>query len=318
MIERGQRWRGVVFASPWILGLLVFTLYPFCASLYYSFTDYSVLQKPVWVGLDNYLEMGKDPVFWQVFWNTLYYVALAIPTGIFLALGLALVMNMTRRGQWLYSVIFYLPHLIPAVATALLWLWILNADIGLLNSALRPVYDALNALRAWLDPELAASMQTDASLLWSPPPWLGSPRWAVPALVLMGLWGVGQMSFIYLAKLQDVPIELYEAADIDGASIWQKIRHVTIPQISPIIFFNLIMSIIWACQIFTEPFLIWQGEGGPDRAATFLPLYIWDNAFVYMRMGYACALAWVLFVLILILTIVAFRMSRDRVYYAGK
>lgn len=316
MNERGLRWRGVLFSLPWIVGLAVFSLYPFCASLYYSFTDFSVLEKPVWVGLDNYTEMAQDPVFWQVFWNTIYYVALAIPSGIVCALGLALIVNMTRRGQWLYSVIFFLPHLVPAVASAILWMWILNAEIGLLNSGLRPVYDALNSVRAWLSSDLAAQMQTDPSVLWGPPPWLGSPQWALPALVVMGLWGLGQMCFIYLAKLQDVPIELYEAADMDGASVWQKVRHVTIPQISPIIFFNLVMGIIGACQIFTEPFLM--TKGGPDRATTFLPMYIWDNAFVYMRMGYACALSWVLFIMILVLTIFAFRMSRDRVYYAGK
>lgn len=314
--ETAQRHKGVLFAMPWILGIAIFTLYPFCASLYYSFTDYSVLQKPVWVGLDNYSEMVHDRVFWKVFVNTLYYVVLAIPTGVICALGLALVMNMTKRGQWLYSVIFYLPHLVPAVASALLWMWILNAELGLLNSGLRPVFDALNAVRGWLDSDFAAKVQENSSILWAPPAWLGSSTWALPALVIMGLWGVGQMSFIYLAKLQDVPTELYEAADIDGASVWQKIRHVTIPQISPIIFFNLIMGIIWACQIFAEPFLMTQG--GPARSTTFLPMYIWDNAFVYMRMGYACALSWVLFLMILILTVVAFRLARDRVYYAGK
>ena len=311
-----RRWRGVLFASPWIFGLAVFTFYPFCASLYYSFTDFSVLQKPVWVGLDNYREIAQDPVFWQVFWNTLYYVALAIPGGVAGALGLALLTNAVKRGQWIYSVIFYLPHLVPAVASAILWLWIFNAEFGLLNSALRPVYDLLNSLRAGLDSQLALDMKENSALLWGPPAWLSSTKWALPSLVLMGFWGVGQMSFIYLAKLQDVPIELYEAAEIDGATTWQKVWHVTLPQISPIIFFNLVMGTIWACQIFTEPYLMTQG--GPDRATTFLPGYIWDNAFMYLRMGYACALSWILFLLILLLTLLAFRLAKDRVYYAGR
>jgi multiple sugar transport system permease protein len=313
---KSRGWRGLLFALPWIVGLLIFTIYPFCASLYYSCTDFSVLQKPVWVGLDNYREITGDAVFWQVLGNTLYYVVLAIPAGLFGALGLALLMNAVKRGQWIYSVIFYLPHLIPVTACAILWMWIFNAECGLLNSALRPLFDVLNSFRVWMDPALAEAMKTDPAVLWGPPAWLSSTNWALPSLVLMGLWSVGQMSFIYLAKLQDVPMELYEAAEIDGASTFQKIRHVTLPQVSPIIFFNFIMSIIWACQIFAEPYLMTQG--GPDRATTFLPGYIWDNAFMYLRMGYACALSWILFLLILLLTLLAFRLAKDRVYYAGR
>ena len=146
--------------------------------------------------------------------------------------------------------------------------------------------------------------------------WLADPHWALPALVLMGLWSTGQTAFIYLAKLQDVPVEIYEAAEIDGASTWQKIRYVTLPMISPIIFFNVIMGIIGAFQVFTEPYLM--TEGGPAQATYFLPQYIWDNAFRYLRMGYACAMAWILFLIILGLTLLAFRLSRERVYYAGK
>lgn len=170
----------------------------------------------------------------------------------------------------------------------------------MLNSALQPFCNLLNA----------------AGLNVQPPGWLADPHWALPALVLMGLWSTGQTAFIYLAKLQDVPLELYEAAEIDGASTWQKIRHVTLPMISPIIFFNIIMSIIGTFQIFTEPYLM--TEGGPARATYFLPQYIWDNAFRYLRMGYASAMAWILFVVILGLTVLAFRLARERVYYAGK
>lgn len=302
-----SRWRGLVFALPWIVGLGLFSLYPFLASLYYSFTDFSVLQKPQWIGAQNLGEMAGDSVFWKVLGNTLLYAALAIPSGLIVSLGLALLMNACRRGQALYSVVFYLPQLVPAAASAILWMWIFNAEFGLLNSALQPFYDALNWAVHIFRPDAASK---------GPPAWLADPNWALPALVLMALWGVGQTAFIYLAKLQDVPIEMYEAADIDGATTWQKIRYVTLPMISPIIFFNVIMGIIGTFQIFTEPYMM--TEGGPARATYFLPHYIWDNAFRYLRMGYASAMAWILFVIILLLTVLAFRLARDRVYYAGR
>ncbi|MCY3022095.1 MAG: sugar ABC transporter permease [Planctomycetota bacterium] len=297
MAATDTRAKGVVFALPWILGLGIFTLYPFCASIYYSFTDFSVLQAPKWIGVTNFQEIAADAVFWKVLRNTLLYAGLSIPAGLLVSLTLALVLNGVRRGQILYSVIFYLPHLIPGVASAILWMWILNGEFGLLNSALRPVLELI-------------------SPSWAPPVWLNDTRFALPALVLMGLWGVGQSAFIYLATLQDVPQEMYEAAEIDGATTWQKVRFITIPMISPIIFFNVIMGIIGAFQVFTEPYLM--TGGGPDRATYFLPHYIWDHAFRYLRMGYACAMSWILFLIILLLTMVAFRLSKDRVYYAGR
>jgi multiple sugar transport system permease protein len=302
-----QRHRGILYALPWIIGLGVFSLYPFLASLYYSFTDFSVLQSPQWIGADNFTEMAGDSVFWKVLGNTFLYAGLAIPAGLIVSLSVALLMNACRRGQVLYSVIFYLPQLVPAAASAILWMWIFNAEYGLLNAALQPLFDLLNGVRHVFDPALASL---------GPPSWLADPNWALPALVLMALWGVGQTAFIYLAKLQDVPLELYEAAEIDGASTWQKIRYVTLPQISPIIFFNIVMGIIGTFQIFTEPYMM--TEGGPARATYFLPHYIWDNAFRFLRMGYASAMAWMLFVVILLLTMLAFRLARDRVYYAGR
>jgi multiple sugar transport system permease protein len=311
-----RRTKGLWFALPWIIGLGVFTVYPFCASIYYSFTDFSVLQRPVPVGLGNFTAMARDDVFWTVFGNSMTYAALSIPAGVLVALTLALLMNGVKRGQAVYSVIFYLPQLVPAVASVILWMWIFNAEFGLLNNAIKPFYDLANNLRRQIDPQLAEQMQKNAELIWTPPGWLGSPNWAKPALVLMGLWGTGQMAFIYLAKLQDVPTELYEAAEIDGASTWQKVRYVTLPTISPIIFFNIVMAIIGTFQVFTEPYIM--TGGGPARATYFLPQYIWDNAFNYLRMGYACALSWILFLLILLLTMLAFRLSRERVYYAGR
>jgi multiple sugar transport system permease protein len=302
------RTRAWGFVLPWLIGMGVFTVYPFCASVYYSLTHFSVLQPPRWVGLSNYREIAADGVFWQAVGNTFTYAALAIPAGLIVSLSLAIMMNAAKRGQVLFSVIFYLPHLIPGVVSAILWMWMFNSEFGLINNALHPFYDVANWVRRLFSPELAS--------VWAPPNWLGSPAWAMPALVLMALWGVGQTAFIYLAKLQDVPQELYEQAEIDGASTWQKIRHVTLPMISPIIFFNIIMGIIGAFQVFTEPYIM--TGGGPARATYFLPHYIWDHAFVNMRMGYACAMAWLLFLIILTLTMLAFRLARDRVYYAGR
>jgi multiple sugar transport system permease protein len=287
--------RALLFVAPWLIGLGAFTLYPFAASIYFGFTDASVLQPAVWVGLDNYREIASDSVFWKTLGNTLLYAALAIPAGLVVSLALALMMNSARRGQALYSVIFYLPHLVPAVASAILWMWIFNGEFGLLNNALRPVLALFGA---------------------TPPAWLSSTTWALPALVIMAMWGVGQTAFIYLAKMQDVPHDLYEAADLDGASTWQKIIHITLPTISPIIFFNIIMGIISVFQVFTEPYLM--TGGGPAQATYFLPQYIYDHAFRFMRMGYASAMSWILFLVILLLTMLAFRLARNRVHYSGK
>jgi len=301
-----SRNKGLLFALPWLIGLSVFTLYPLLASIYYSFTHFSVLQQPKFIGAVNYLEMAQDEVFWLALKNTFLYAALSIPLSLILSLALAILVNSVKRGQVLYSVIFYIPQLIPGVVAAIVWMFIFGN--GMLSDILQPFFDGANWMRRLFDPELKD--------LWRPPAWLGSATWALPSLVLMGLWTVGQTAFIYLAKLQDVPAELYEAAEIDGATPWQKVWHVTLPMISPIIFFNTIMSIIGAFQVFTEPYIM--TGGGPSRATYFLPMYIWDNAFVTMRMGYACAMAWMLFLVIVVLTVLAFRISRDRVYYAGR
>ena len=310
-----MRSKGLLFALPWIVGLSVFTLYPFAASVYYSFTEFSVLRAPHWTGLENFSAMVHDDLFWKVLRNTLLFGLLSVVGGLFISLGLALLMNAVRRGQALYSVVFYLPHLIPAVVASLLWNWMFNGQCGLINGMLAPFFSLANALRGAIDPGYVTEVLKQPDLAWGPPAWLTS--WPLSSLFLVVMWGIGQTAFIYLAKLQDVPQELYEAAEIDGANVFQKIRHITLPMISPVILFNVIMGIIGALQIFTEPYLIFP-EGGPDRAAYFLPQYIYDNAFRYMRMGYACALSWILFVIILLLTALAFRLSRDRVYYAGR
>lgn len=280
---------GWLFASPWVLGFGIFLVYPVLASLYYSFTNYSILKPPHWIGLENYRELSGDRVFYQSLANTLMYVAAAVPLSTVVAIGLAMLLNTKVRGMALYRTIFFLPSLVPMVALGTLFLWIFNGDYGLLNAGLRG---------AGIDP----------------PNWLGDPAWSKWTLVLILMWGCGQAMVIYLAGLQNVPISLYEAADLDGASLWAKTKSVTIPMISPVILFNVIMAIIGALQIFAVPYVMFPG-GAPARSTYFIASYLFDNAFSYQRMGYASALGWVMFVVTLALTLIALRISDRHVHY---
>ncbi|MCG3146844.1 MAG: Lactose transport system permease protein LacF [Verrucomicrobiae bacterium] len=292
--ERANLRNGLLFCLPWLIGLSVFTLYPVVASLFYSFCDYSVLQAPVWSGTENYRRMWGDKVFWLSLKNTLFFAGLSLPLGMAVALALALLLNTGVRGLPVFRTIFYLPSIVPIVASSMLWLWIFNGQFGLLNSFLRPVLGSAT------------------------PAWLADPQWAKPALVLMSLWGVGNSMVIYLAGLQNVPGELYEAAAIDGAGVWRKFWHVTLPLISPVIYFNLIMGIIGSLQVFTTVFAMTGGaDGNPARSTLFYALYLFSTAFYDLRMGYACAMAWVLFVVIVVLTVVATKLMEKRVHYAS-
>jgi multiple sugar transport system permease protein len=287
---------GLAFCAPWLIGLGAFTVYPIVASLFYSFCDYSVLQAPVWIGLENYRRMAGDAVFWQSLRNTLFYAALSLPLSMIVSLSLAMLLNTGVRGMTVFRVIFYLPSIIPVVAGSMLWLWIFNGQYGVLNWALRPILGLFG---------------------WTPPTWLADPVWAKPALVLMSLWGVGNSMVIYLAGLQDVPKELYESAEIDGASWWGRFWHITLPMISPVIYFNLIMGIIGTLQVFTVVFVMTGGpEGEPARSTLFYALYLFSTAFYDLRMGYASAMAWMLFVLIVALTILATKLMQRRIHYA--
>ena len=290
--ERHNLRLGLLFVSPWIVGFLVFTLFPVLASLFFSFCDYDVLSEPVWVGGLNYQDMLADRVFWKSLYNTLFFSAIALPMGMILALLLAILLNQPVRCRGAFRAIFFLPSLVPMVAGAMVWLWILNGKLGLLNQFLG-----------------AIGVQ-------HPPQWLSDPNWTKPSLVLMGLWGVGNSVVIYLASLQDVPQSLYEAAEIDGASAWMRLRHVTLPMISPVIYFNLIMGIIGTLQTFASAYVMFNG-GGPNRSALFYAVYLYQNAFEFRQMGYACAMAWILFLLILGLTWLATRATRKHVFYSG-
>ncbi len=292
--ERTNLRNGLAFAAPWLIGLSVFMLYPVAASLFYSLCDYSVLQSPIWTGTENYRRMWHDRVFWISLKNTLFFAALSLPLGMIVSLSLALLLNQEVRGLPVFRTIFYLPSVVPVAASAVLWLWIFNGQFGILNALLRPVFG--NAT----------------------PTWLADPRWAKPALVLMSLWGVGNSMVIYLAGLQSVPKELYEAAEIDGAGAWRRFWHVTLPMISPVIYFNLIMGIIGSLQVFTTVFVMTgSADGNPARSTLFYALYLFSTAFYDLRMGYASALAWVMFVLIVMLTIAATKLMERRVHYAG-
>ncbi|MBI2190575.1 MAG: sugar ABC transporter permease [Planctomycetes bacterium] len=293
---------GLAFISPWLVGFLAFLVYPLIASLYYSFCDYSVLEPPVFIGVDNYTDLVQDKIFWVSLGNTLLFACFSLGLGLVLSLTLAVLLNLRIPGQAIHRTIFFLPSLIPVVALSVLWIWIFNADSdrGLLNLVLEAV---INGCRRFLG--LAPT--------FSGPNWLGSETWAMPALVLMSLWGVGHPVVIYLAGLQDIPQSLYEAAELDGASAWQRLRHVTLPMLSPVIYFNLIMGIIGAFQVFTAPFMMTRG--GPGRSTLFYAMALYNRAFEDLRMGYACAMAWILFLIILALTLLATRISRRWVQY---
>jgi len=289
-----ERWTALAFIAPWIIGFSVFLAYPLLASIYYSFCDYSVLRPPVLIGVANYRGLLVDSVFWQSLGNTLWYAAFAIPISTVVAITLALLLNTKVRGMTLYRTIFFIPSLLPMVALAVLWQWIFNGQQGVLNDILKKI--SFGFIKG--------------------PDWLGATEWSKWALVILAAWSVGNAMVIYLAGLQDVPRQLYEAAELDGATWWQKTRNVTLPMLSPVILFNVIMGIIGSLQVFTVPYVI-SPAGSPARSIYFYSMYLFDNAFIYHKMGYACAMGWIMFVLILILTMTALKLSERHVHYGG-
>ncbi|MBM4456203.1 MAG: sugar ABC transporter permease [Chloroflexi bacterium] len=288
-LRRREAILGYLFISPWVLGFLFFTLGPFLASMYLSLTDYTILRAGEWVGLKNYIRaFTREPLFWTSLYNTAWYVVFVVPTRIVLGFLLALLLNTKVRGLAAWRTFFYMPTVTPIVATTILWLFLLNPNFGMINYAL--------------------------SLLGIEPlPWLTSPTWSKPALFLMSLWWVGGNMVIFLAGLQGIPQHLYEAAELDGANAWHRLIHVTIPMMTPTIFFNLIMNIIGTFQVFTQAFIM--TGGGPLNSTRFYMLYLYDHAFRFFEMGYASALAWVLFVIIMIFTLLTLRSSERWVFY---
>lgn len=284
---------------PWLIGFLVFTLYPICASIYYSFCSYDGVSGAHVIGLYNYKTLlMDDPIFRKALMNTLYMIVVGLPITLFASLALAFLLNLPIRGLSFYRTLYYLPSITPVVATAALWMWLLNPQIGLVNDMIRHFSDFMRIVHF---PGVGT------------PGWLIDPKYAKPALILMGLWGAGGGMIIYLAGLQDVPVQLYEAAEIDGASSWQRLLHVTLPSLSPIILFNVVMGLIGSFQYFTQVYVMTQG--GPQDATRFYALYLFECAFLNFKMGYASAMAWILFIITLLVTLLVFKSTGRWIYY---
>jgi multiple sugar transport system permease protein len=293
--QRRQNLYGYLFLTPWLIGFLGLFIGPGLYSLYLSFTQYDVLSAPVFVGLRNYSEMlTKDDLFWPSLARTGYYAIISVPLSILGSMTLAILLNAKLRGVTIYRTLFFMPSLVPLVATIVLFKVLLNSDFGLVNTALRSL-----------------GME-------NPPGWFADQAWAIPSLVLIRLWGSlgGTQMIIFLAGLQGIPTEMYDAAAIDGANSWQSTRHITIPLLTPTIFFNTVLGIIGALQTFAAAFI--ATEGGPGFATWFFALHIWKQAFDYFNMGYAAALAWFFAALIVILTLIQMRLSNRFVFYYGE
>ena len=282
---------GLLFVSPWLVGLLAFTAYPILASLYYSFTVYNVIQPPRFVGLQNYVNMiGQDPTFPIIVYNTVYFVVLGLPAAMLVAFLLAALLNNQMVARPVFRTIFFLPSIVPVVAISMVWLWLYNPNYGLFNGTL-------------------------AALGFHVIPWLSSPSLAKISLILISVWVQGTTIVIFLAALQDVPRELYDAAKVDGANGLHRFVSVTVPLCTPSILFVLITGLIGYFQYFTIPYIMTQG--GPMQSTNVYAYYLFQNAFTFFKMGYASALSWVLFLIIVVFTIIAFRSSARWVYYAG-
>jgi multiple sugar transport system permease protein len=291
-LERKEAIAGLLLISPWIVGFIVFLAGPIVFSIAISLTKWDVFRPPTFIGLGNYVNMFKDSLFWQALKVTLIYVIFSVPLLLIVALMIAMLMNQKIKGITVFRTVYYLPSVIAGVVAALVWQWLFNADFGLIN------YFLYKAFRI------------------NGPNWLFSETWALPALILMSLWGVGSNMVIYLAGLQNIPTELYEAASIDGANVFRKFWHITVPMISPIIFFNLIMGIIGSFQVFTQSYVMTRG--GPNNATLFYVLYLYRQAFRYFNMSYGTSLAWFLFLIILVFTLITFKSSSVWVYYEGE
>ena len=284
---------GYLFLSPWLIGFLGLFLGPGLASLYLSFTDYDVLSPAQFIGAQNYIRMfTDDDLFWSSLGRTFYYAGVAVPLGVTGSMSLAIFLNANIRGIATYRTFFFMPSLVPLVASVILWKWLLNGDFGIVNQGLR-------------------------ALGLDPPSWFGDRRWAIPSLISMNLWQTigGVQMIIFLAGLQGIPDSLYDAAAIDGANAWQRVRHVTIPLLTPTIFFNTVLGIIGALQTFAAAFV--ATEGGPGFATWFFSLHIWKHSFDYWNMGYGASLAWFFAIIIVSLTILQMRLSKRWVFYYG-
>jgi multiple sugar transport system permease protein len=291
LVDRQEFW-GFLFICPWLIGFLIFTVGPMLSSLILSFYKYDLADSK-FVGVENYRRLlTQDPLFWKSLQNTAIYTLFTVPLGVLGSLLIALLLNQPVKGIKLYRTLFYLPSLVPAVASALLWQWIFNADNGILNQGLN-----------WFGlPNIE---------------WLQNEKFTLPAFILMSLWGVGgQRMIIFLAGLQGIPESYYEAARLDGAGTFSQFRHITLPSLSPVMFFNLVLGLVGAFQVFTSAYIM--TGGGPNNASLFYSLYIFRNAFEYFKLGKASAMAWILFAILLVFTLIQLKLSKRWVHYEGE
>nr|WP_165886889.1 sugar ABC transporter permease [Scopulibacillus darangshiensis] len=293
-LQRKESLQGYLFIAPWLIGMVFITAGPLLFSFYGSFTNYDITSHMDFIGLKNYIRMfTNDDLFWTSLFNTLYYVVISVPITVVAALLLAVLLNQKVPGMRIFRTIYYLPAILSGVGVYLLWMQLLSPT-GLVNTVLD--WFGING-----------------------PAWLFDPKWTKPALIFMKLWSVGGSMLLYLASLQGVPKSLYEAAEIDGANAFQKFRHVTLPMITPVLFFDLVTSTIGGFQIFQEAYVMSQnGDGGPANSLLFFNLHMWNKAFEVFDMGYAMAMSWILFVIILVLTIINIKLAPRWVHYEGE
>jgi multiple sugar transport system permease protein len=290
--ERRNQLLGLLFISPWLIGFILLAIIPLGMSFYYSFTRYDLIGEPRFIGTENYVRLfTNDPDFWTVIWNTFYYVLLGVPLGAAVAFFIANLLNTDVRGRAVFRSIIYIPAIVPAVCTAMVWLFLLNTQYGAVNGLLK-------------------------TLGMSTIPFLSSPDLSKPTLVMIYVWAQGAAVVIYLAALQDVPRALYEAATVDGANAWHKFWNVTVPLCTPVILFNTVIGLITAFQEFTLPWLLTQG--GPMKSTELYVMSLYRNAFIQLSMGKASAMAWILLVIILVFTLILFSTSARWVYYGGE
>lgn len=279
------------FTSPWIIGFLILTLIPMVASVIISFTEWDILTPPKWVGFQNYKDIFKDPLFYKSLKVTLTYTLFSVPINVILSLFVALLLNNNVKNIKLFRTIYYLPAVVSGVVVSLLWVWMFNPEFGLLNNIL-------------LD------------LGISGPRWIYDENWVMPSLIIMSMWGIGGGIIMYLSGLQSISKDLYEAAKIDGANFWKKLIHITIPAMSPILLFTTLTSIIGSLQTFTQAYVM--TEGGPNHSSLFYAFYVYKHAFTWRKMGKACALAWILFIVIFSISMLILKIASSKVYYEAK
>jgi len=293
--RRREALAALLFLSPSLIGFVIFMAGPLLASFGFSLLEWNLLTPPNWLGPDNYLLLLQDPEFWSSLWATLYYTLLSVPLGIVSALLLALALNQQLRGITIYRTVYFIPVVSSMIAVALMWRWMYNPTSGILNYVLNNVFAFLH-------------------LPWTAPDWLQSRTWAMPAIIIMSVWkGLGYNMVLYLAGLQGISRHFYEAAEIDGANGWHKFRHITLPLLTPTTFFIVVISIIGSFQIFEQAYIMTQG--GPARATVTTVYYIYENGFQWYKMGYASAVAWALFALIMLVTLIQWRYQDRWVFY---